>query len=112
MTAPTSRYYGCEIATIDIDDGQGGAQAVQYLRRRFLPPVDETHILTGHVVRRGDRPDLIAAEHLGDAEQFWRVCDANPVLHPDELTADERVGTTAHIPLPVNLSTRGPVTGS
>ena len=46
----------------------------------------------------GERPDTIAAAHLGDPEQFWRICDANSALHPDELVAD--VGRRLRITLP------------
>ena len=42
-------------------------------------------LLAEHVVVRGDRLDLIAAAYLGDPTQFWRICDANPVIHPEEL---------------------------
>jgi hypothetical protein len=97
VTDPTSRYYGCEITSHVADDGS----VQQYLRRRFLPRADELHVLNEHVVKRGDRPDLISADHLGDPEQFWRVCDANPVLHPDELTVDERIGSAVRIPFPL-----------
>jgi len=39
---------------------------------------------------------IIAARELGDPEAFWRLCDANGVMHPDELTdeVDERVRIT------------------
>ena len=97
MTDPASRYDGCGITSRVADDGS----VQQYLRRRLLPRVDDLHVLAEHTVRRGDRPDLVSADHLGDAEQFWRVCDANPVLHPDELTADERIGTAVRIPFPL-----------
>ena len=31
------------------------------------------------------RLDLLAAQFLQDATAFWRLCDANNVMHPDEL---------------------------
>jgi hypothetical protein len=97
VTDPTSRYHDCAEAVFVAADGN----TYRYLRRRFLPPPGQARVLAEHTVRRGDRPDLVSADHLGDAEQFWRVCDANPVLHPDELTADERIGTTVRIPFPL-----------
>ena len=35
-------------------------------------------------------PNLLVAiekQHLGDPLMFWRLCDENGVMHPDELTA-------------------------
>ncbi|WP_328452981.1 MULTISPECIES: LysM domain-containing protein [unclassified Amycolatopsis] len=97
MTDPASRYHGAEVASLETADGR----PCRYLRRRFLPQVDDLHVVAEHVLTRGDRPDLISADHLGDAELFWRLCDANPVLHPDELTGEDRIGTAVRIPFPV-----------
>ncbi len=36
----------------------------------------------------GDRLDLIAHRYLGDPELYWRICDANRALRPEELTAE------------------------
>jgi hypothetical protein len=44
------------------------------------------------------RPDLLAYRTLGDPEQFWRLCDANAVLRPVDLTADP--GRPVRIPGP------------
>ncbi|HZT57821.1 MAG TPA: LysM domain-containing protein, partial [Pyrinomonadaceae bacterium] len=38
-----------------------------------------------HTVTQGERLDQIAAQYLGDPEQFWRICDANGALRPEEL---------------------------
>ena len=50
---------------------------------------------------QGDRVDTIAAQHIGDPEQFWRVCDGNGVLQPSEVT--EVVGRRVRIPLPEGM---------
>jgi nucleoid-associated protein YgaU len=47
---------------------------------------------------QGDRLDNLAARYLGDPEQFWKICDANNVLRPDELT--EEIGRVVRIALP------------
>jgi hypothetical protein len=57
---------------------------VRYKRLRFVPVVEAA---LGAAVREGDRPDLVAYRAVGDPEQFWRLCDANRVLRPAELTA-------------------------
>ena len=94
MFPPTSRYAGIEIATRRMPDGR----YVAYLRRRFLPSAASTTTLVEHVVTEGERLDNITARHLGDPEQFWRLCDANDAMHPQELTAE--IGRRLRIALP------------
>jgi hypothetical protein len=89
----TSRYSGLPLATVDVD-----GEPVRYVTRRFVPSPDRFALLEEHVVVEGDRPDNIAATHLRDPEQFWRLCDANNVLHPDELVAE--IGRRLRITLP------------
>jgi len=38
---------------------------------------------------RGERLDHIAAHYFGDPELFWRICDANRAMRPEELTETE-----------------------
>lgn len=100
MLEPTSRYAGVVVATTEISDGTGGQREVRYLRRRFPPQPSALQTLAEHLVTRGDRLDLIAAKYVGDPAQFWRVCDANLVIHPEELTAPGRIGEWLRIPVP------------
>lgn len=90
----TSRYHGLDTATMKTMDGR----TVVYLRRRFVPPAERFAVLQEHSVVEGDRLDNIAAQHLGDPEQFWQICDANNALRPEELT--ETVGRKLRITLP------------
>lgn len=94
MFPPTSRYAGIEIATRRLPDGR----YVAYLRRRFLPPAASSTTLVEHVVTEGERLDNITERHLGDPEQFWRLCDANHAMHPQELTAE--IGRRLRVALP------------
>jgi len=94
---PTSRYYGIDVATHQRPDGT----SVPYLRRRFLPAQERFALLQEHLVSEGDRPDLIAAHYLGDADAFWRIADANTVMRPDELT--QTVGQRIRITLPEGI---------
>jgi hypothetical protein len=91
---PTSRYFGLDTAKIDTADGK----TVIYLTRRFLPSADQFALLQLHAVTQGDRLDNIAAQYLGDPEAFWRLCDANNAMRPDELT--ETIGRQLRITLP------------
>jgi hypothetical protein len=94
MFPATSRYFSIEIAKLETADGT----AVAYLRRRFLPGGPPATIIAEHVVVEGDRLDNITARYLGDSEQFWRVCDANNAMRPEELT--DEIGRRLRIALP------------
>jgi hypothetical protein len=94
---PTSRYHGIETATLETAEGK----TVIYLRRRFVPSPDRFALLQEHVVVQGDRLDNITARYVGDPEQFWRICDANDAMRPDELT--ETIGRRLRITLPEGI---------
>jgi hypothetical protein len=94
---PTSRYHGINTATMETSD----VKTVIYLRRRFLPSPERFTLLQEHMVSEGDRVDNLANQYLGDPEQFWRMCDANNVMHPDELT--ETIGRRIRITLPEGI---------
>jgi hypothetical protein len=97
LFAPTSRYHGLDTATLETPDGK----IIIYLQRRFLPSPDKFALLQEHVVVQRDRLDNVTAHYLGDPEQFWRVCDANNAMRPDELT--ETVGRRLRITLPEGI---------
>lgn len=94
MFDPTSRYYNLETAKMTMPDGR----VIAYKRRRLAPSPDTMPVLAEVLVTQGDRLDLIAARTLGEPEQFWRICDANNVLDPEELTAV--VGRIIRVPVP------------
>lgn len=97
LTFPaTSRYHGIGTRTRKLTDGR----EVAYLERRFLPDPKDFALLAEHRVEQGDRIDLITARYLNDPLQFWRVCDANAAMRPDDLTTEDRVGTRLRITLP------------
>jgi hypothetical protein len=74
-----------------------GRQVV-HLRRRFVPAPENFALLQEHFVVEGERLDVLTARYIGDPEQFWRVCDANRALLPDDLTA--AAGNVIRITLP------------
>ena len=94
---PNSRYYGMSTSTWQAPDGTIHV----YLMRRFIPPPESYADLTQHAVVQGDRPDTIAAQYLGDPEQFWRVADPNNVIDPNALT--DTVGCIIRITLPPGI---------
>ena len=92
-----SRYYNFATVTLETPDGK----QIVYLRRRFVPPPERFDLLTEHTVSEAERLDNITALYLGDPEQFWRVCDANGVIRPEELT--DTVGRKIRITLPEGI---------
>lgn len=94
---PTSRYALTPIATLVRADGT----PVTYLKRRFVPAPENLALLQWHQVLQNERLDNIAAQYLGDPEQFWRLCDANRALRPEELT--ETIGKQLRITLPEGI---------
>ncbi len=96
LIAPSSRYADTETATLQARDGR----VVAYLRRRFVPPIDRFETIQEHVVSAGERLDNLTANFLGDPEQFWRLCDANGAMLPEEL---EETGRRLRIALPEGI---------
>jgi hypothetical protein len=94
---PTSRYYSVGTAVHTRPDGE----EIVYLRRRFVPGPENFHLLQEHVVTEGERHDTLAAQLLGEPGQFWRLCDANGAVRPNELL--EPVGRRIRITLPENI---------
>lgn len=99
MFETNSRYYSIETVKMTVTDSSGQPRVIAFKRRRFIASSAGTVTLVEHAVTRGDRLDLITARYLGDPTQFWRVCDANDVLRPDELTRE--VGIRIRIALPL-----------
>ncbi|MDX1546664.1 MAG: hypothetical protein R3247_06735 [Rhodothermales bacterium] len=94
MFDPTSRYYRIPTATYERDDGT----AITYVRRRFLPQGERLPTLAEVSFADGDRLDLIAARTLGNAEHFWRICDAENAMNPFDL--EDEPGRTLRVPIP------------
>jgi hypothetical protein len=97
MFSATSRYFSLPTTTYETAAGE----TIVYLRRRFVPRPETLALLGEHAVALGERLDTIAAARIGDPEQFWRICDANRALRPEELT--ETVGRRLRITLPAGV---------
>ena len=93
----TSRYHGIPLVTMTTTDGR----TVSYLSRRVVPHPDSFVTIQLVTVNDGDRLDPISAQYLGDPLAFWRLCDANGALRPNELL--ERIGRTLRITLPPGI---------
>lgn len=90
----TSRYHR---TTMTVVNGPGG-QPVAVLRRRIVPGPESIATAGFHRVVEGDRPDLLAHQTLGDASQWWQLCDANGLMDAGQLA--QPIGRTVRIGLP------------
>ena len=83
MFSKTSRYYQLPQHTWTGPDGR----EVVYVGRRVVPRRrrDDGERT---VVGPEERLDLVAARVLGRPEAYWRLCDANDVLDPFEISGD------------------------
>jgi len=93
----SSRYRNIPTRSIKGADGQ----SIVFVQRRFIPRPENFSLLQEHIVTEGERLDNIANQYLGDPERFWQICDANNVVHPDELT--EKPGNKIRITLPEGI---------
>ena len=84
-----SRYAAVPVGFLD--DAHG--RTIRYLRMRVIP---ETTAQVGHTVDASERLDHIAFRYFRDSERFWRICDANAAVRPDDLAATP--GRVLHIP--------------
>jgi hypothetical protein len=91
MFDPTSRYASLQTATMSVPDPDDGTREVRYVRRRIIPSAEGATTLVEHTVAQGERLDRITARYAGDPTQFWRICDVNNVLTPEELEETGRV---------------------
>jgi hypothetical protein len=94
---PNSRFSTVSTTTLVLKDGT----TIVYLRRHFVPPPSQFALLGLYTVKQGDRLDNLAAQFFGDPLLFWRLCDANGAMRPEELT--ETVGESLLITLPQGI---------
>ena len=93
MFAPNSRYQ--RVPEAEYVDASGRTRPYKLLRA--FPAAAPTRQM--YELAAGERLDLVAHRFYGDPEQFWRICDANRTLRPDDLEAP---GTTFSIPIVVS----------
>jgi hypothetical protein len=83
-----SRYE--KVATNQFTDSTGAV--IIYKKIRFIPL---TIGIGGYVVKQGERLDQISNRIFRDPQRFWRICDANTAMWPDDLAV---VARTVEIP--------------
>lgn len=93
MFAPSSRY--AQVPTGVFTDRDVRERPYVLPRPIPSPPAPPRQ---RHVMADMERLDHVAGRAFGDPEQFWRICDVNTELRPDDL---EVAGRRITIPLVV-----------
>jgi hypothetical protein len=96
LFAANSRYQGIGTDTLTT----ASKQNIVYLQRRFIPQASAFAVLQQYTVSQGDRLDNMAASLLGDPQLFWRLCDANGAMRPEDI---EVAGRVLNITLPQGI---------
>jgi len=96
-----SRYREVPLRTRIGEDGS----VETFVGRRIIPAMERYGVAGRHRAIAGDRIDRIAAEAIGDAEQYWKICDANGDADP--AAAAGPPGRLLVIPLPLEIKDNG-----
>jgi hypothetical protein len=76
---PKSRYVKSE--TYVVTDARGRNVTV------LAPPPPPDQVQLGiHLLKQGERPDLLAAKYLNDPAGYWRIAEQNDAMLPEALT--------------------------
>jgi hypothetical protein len=81
----TSRYLNYA-EVVEVTDAQG-RKAKRIGRAKHASEVE----LGEHIRREGQRLDHLANYYLRDPNAFWRICELNDVLLPDQLAEVELI---------------------
>ena len=73
-----SRY----VKVPDHEIGDSDNRVIRYKGIRIIGDVRSFRV---HMLREDERLDRLAFQYYRDPERFWRICDANEVMWPDEL---------------------------
>jgi len=89
-------FKGSRYANVDSNQiTESTGRVIVYKKVRFIPP---TPGVVGYTVVQGDRLDLVANRAYRDPQRFWRICDANDAMWPDDLVT---IGKMLKIPTSV-----------
>lgn len=84
MFDPKSRYLNAE--TYVVTDKRGRQVTV------VAPPPPPDQVLLGiHLLKQGERLDLLAAKYTNDPAGFWRIAEQNDVMLPEALTEQREI---------------------
>lgn len=93
MFSKGSRYEKCQLFT----PAQDGSTVFAGIRSRPIGPATG---VVEHLVRTGDRLDLLARHYYNDDRLWWRIVDANPdALYGGDLMLTEMEGLVILVPM-------------
>jgi hypothetical protein len=95
-----SRYYSVETAILALPDGR----MVSYVRRRFLPQGERLALLAEVSVTPTERIDFVSNRTLGDPLAFWRICEANNAMDPQQMLEDIASDPNRRLRIPIPQS--------
>jgi hypothetical protein len=98
MFPPNSRYRDVPLRTRKRADGTEET----FVGRRIIPGLERYRALDRHRTDGQERIDAVSAVAFGDAELYWRICDANGEAEPAEATLP--AGRLLVIPLPLEVA--------
>jgi hypothetical protein len=79
MFDPKSRYVKAD--SYVVTDARGRSVNV------VAPPLPPEQMLLGiHLLKQGERLDLLAAKYLSDPAGYWRIAEQNDAMLPEALT--------------------------
>ncbi|MFO7561127.1 MAG: hypothetical protein R6X02_00685 [Enhygromyxa sp.] len=78
--------YALHAKVVEVTDEQG--RKVKRVGRARRPPLTE---LGEHIRRDGQRLDHLANYYLRDPNGFWKICELNDALLPDQLAELELI---------------------
>jgi hypothetical protein len=96
-----SRYRTVDLRTRLAPDGS----TQTFVGRRIIPDLDRFKPIARHKLSGDERIDRIADEYFGDAELYWRICDANGDQDPGNAALPD--GRILMIPIPLEVSDSG-----
>jgi len=79
MFDPKSRYLKAETYTVKDKRGRDVTVVVS-------PPPPDQVLLGVHLLKQGERLDLLAARYLNDPAGYWRIAEQNDAMLPEALT--------------------------
>lgn len=94
LLSPSSRYKNLPLGRRTLPNGR----EVAFIRRRFPADPETMRPIAEHLSADADRLDRLAATYLGDPTLFWRICDANLALHPDDVLREPGVRILIAVP--------------
>jgi hypothetical protein len=84
MFDPKSRYIDAE--TYVVRDHRGRLVTVI-----GPPPPPEQFLFGVHLLKQGERPDLLASKYLNDPAGYWRIAEQNDAMLAEALTEKQEI---------------------